>query len=111
MNINGKEFKINKHNPEFSGMMRRIVKGIRDEDSAAIDAVRKDVKDAGLTFSISYSADSDRVQLRVPDRRPFLFDASEFEPIKAAAAPKEESAVNDPIEQIPDGEEAQPGDN
>jgi hypothetical protein len=113
MAINAKLFVINGHNPEFRGMMERIAVAIRENDSAAIDAVRADLVDAGMKISVSYLPDSDRIQLIVEGNRPLLFQVVDYlPPEKLAAEPAEAEVVSEEtVEQVPNGEDAQPGDN
>jgi hypothetical protein len=95
MGINATKFVINEHNPEFRSMMERIATAIRKNDSTAISAVRTDLEDAGLKISVSYLPDSDRIHLIVEGNQPLLFNVVDYLP----------------VENTPDGEQAQPGDN
>jgi hypothetical protein len=93
MAINAELFALNPDNPEFKGMMERIAVGIRKASSEIIEGVRDDLKASGLKIAISYLPDSDRIQLIQEGKSPLMFPVLDF------------------IPQVPDGEDAQPGDN
>lgn len=93
MAINPNKLKFNPDNEEFRWFMERIATGIRTSNSESIEAIKKDLKDAGLKISISYLPESDRIQLIREGKPPLIFSVSDF------------------VKQVPDGEDAQPGDS